>query len=138
MNKSKQDSWVQIARIYFDDDMKLSLNKVYGWCHWWIRSKWKCLWHEAIEELTEDWKLKKVKWRVKLEFYFYFKWRYLDSSNCAVIAKFCEDWMVENKIFAKDTNEIVDSILLKSCRIEPKERKLMEENFVDILVINVE
>lgn len=131
--KLKSGSTIEF-RIPIEDGMKFSLNKVWGWVHWGIRSKARNLWHEAVEIAISEYHLNPISQPVELTTNFYFKTRYLDCSNCSAMHKMIEDWMVENWIFANDTNDYIECIHLSSKKIENKTRWDMECDYVDIII----
>lgn len=130
--KSKWDEVV--FRIDIDEDLKFSLNKVWGWCHFSVRSRFRNNWHDVINELVDDKKIKPIKDYVVIGYKFFFKTRYLDSSNCSAMAKMIEDWLVEAWIFGWDTNDYVKGIYLESVKIDDKERKKMKNDYVIITI----
>ena len=135
-------------RLEFDDEMKMSLNKVWSWGPWtqWIRKKSADLWHEDIWQLLEEWKLPKINEKVDIFYTFYFStwdsgWkRQLDSSNCSAMAKMIEDALRYDKkkntkwILIEDTNDKVGWICLHSAEQTLQERKELETSYVDVSI----
>lgn len=135
-------------RIDFDDDMKLSLNKVWSWWPWtqWVRKKAADLWHDEIWEFLEDNKIPKIKEKVDMEFEFYFStwdsWmgRQLDSSNCAAMGKMIEDALKYDRkknpkgIIVDDTSAFVGWFKLHSVQLSLEERKKLETSYVEVRI----
>ena len=135
-------------KIEFDDDMKLSLNKVWSWGPWtqWVRKKASDLWHEDIWYFLEEEKIKPIKEKVDIYFKFYFStWdsggkRQLDSSNCSAMSKMIEDWLKYDKkknergILVDDTNDKVGWFCIHSAEMTLEERKLLETSYVDVSI----
>lgn len=119
-------------RIELDEDLKMSLNKIWWGVHWGVRSKFRNLWHYEAEKAIEDFKIKKIKVPIKIEYRFFFKTRYLDNSNCIIMCKAFEDGLVENWILEDDTNKFIRSIYIESVLMEQKERKKLENDYLII------
>lgn len=135
-------------KLDFDDDMKLSLNKVWSWWPWtqWVRKAAADLWHEDIWYFLEENKIKKITEKVDIFLTFYFStwdsWgkRQLDSSNCAAMGKMIEDALKYDKkknnkwILADDTNDKVGWFCVSSAELTLWERKLLETSYVDVSI----
>lgn len=135
-------------RIEFDNDMKLSVNKIWSW--WagtqWIRKKAADLWHSDIFYFLEEEKIQKIHEKVNVFFEFSFStwdnWgsRQLDSSNTAMMAKMVEDALKYDKkknpkwIIADDTNSQVGWVALHSIELPLKARKELETSYVDVSI----
>lgn len=146
--KHTHDSEILRFRLEFDDDMKLSLNKVWSWWPWtqWVRKKSSDLWHDEIFYFLEQNRIKPIKEKVDLYFEFYFStwdswWkRQLDSSNCSAIAKMIEDGLKYDKnknekwILLDDTNDKVWWFCLKSVQMTLSERRELETSYVNVSI----
>lgn len=141
----------EIIRFHldFDDDMKLSMNKVWSWGNWtqWLRKSAAELWHWDIERLLDDSKkITRIKEKVDIFFTLYFStgdsWgkRQLDSSNCSPIWKMIEDsFKYDSKknprgFIDDDTNDKVGWFCLRSAQMTLAERKLLETSYVEVSV----
>ena len=134
--------------VEFDDDMKLSLNKVWSWWPWtqWVRKASADLWHEDIFYFLEENKIKPIKEKVDIYMKFYFStWdsggkRQLDSSNCWAMAKMIEDSIRFHKtknpkgILIDDTNEQVGWFCLHSVEMSLAERKALDISRVEVSI----
>jgi hypothetical protein len=133
----------------FDDDMKMSLNKVWSWGNGtqWIRKAAANLWHWDITEMLDSWKkIPKIKEKVSIFLEFYFStgskwwWRQLDSSNCSALGKMIEDALKYDKeknpnwILADDTNAQVGWFCVHSIELPLKARKELETSYVDVSI----
>lgn len=125
----------QEIRIEIDEDLKFSLNKVWWGCHFSVRSRFRNNWHDEIENKSSH--IDKIEWICKLEFRFFFKTRYLDSSNCSAMAKMIEDGLVEHWVIKWDTNLHVQSVYLESVLLEPKAKKNLKSDYVIISIIPI-
>lgn len=127
---------MQVLNIEFEDDSKFSLNKV--WAGWrgsqWIRKNLADDWHYWTEKALEEQKIKPIKGRCILFFYFSFRKNMLDSSNCAPMAKAIEDAMDRYGIMPSDTNADVVGVYYQSVNKPISERKKMELNVVDVVI----
>lgn len=147
--KNEREDEIYRFKMDFDDDMKLSLNKVWSWWPWtqWIRKSAADLWHWDIENLLDSIpKLKIVKEKVDLFLTFYFStwdsWgkRQLDSSNCSAIWKMIEDsFKYDAKknprgFIVDDTNDKVGWFCLRSAQMTLAERKELETSFVEVSI----
>lgn len=145
--KEKREEIVSI-KLNFDDDMKLSLNKVWSGWPWtqWVRKKASDLWHEDIWYYLEDNKIKPIKEKVDIYFKFYFStwdswWkRQLDSSNCSAMAKMIEDWLRYHKdknpkwILKDDTNDKVWWFCIHSVEMWLWERRSLDASYVEVSI----
>ena len=111
---------------------KVSTNKIYSWVHWTKRKKIADYYHNLVKE--DCILLKQIEKKVTIEFKFYFKSRYLDSSNCSFMAKMLEDWLVWNWLLINDTNTYVWKFSIESIFITPVDRKKMEWDLVEIII----
>lgn len=143
------DGEIVRLKLDFDDDMKLSLNKVWSWWPWtqWVRKASADLWHEDIERLlTDNKKLPVITEKVDFFMTFYFStwesWgkRQLDSSNCSAMGKMVEDALKYDKkknpkgIIVDDTNDKVGWFCLRSSQMTLSERKLLETSYVEVSI----
>ena len=135
-------------QLVFDDEMKLSLNKV--WSGWpgtqWVRKSAATLWHDVLWEFLENKRIPKITEKVDIFFTFYFStwdsgWkRQLDSSNCSAMGKMIEDSLKYDKeknpkgILADDTNNFVGWFSLRSAEMSLSERKKLESSYVDVSI----
>jgi hypothetical protein len=92
-----------MIRIRFDNIIKVSSNKIYAGMHWRNRAKMKedyklLLYNDLI-------KIKPIKYKVSLNFKFYWKSKALDSSNCSYMAKMIEDCLVRKNINGKSKSK---------------------------------
>lgn len=111
---------------------KVSTNAIYAWIHWQKRKSIADWYHRLTKEDCE--KFYPIEWKVDLLFEFYFKTRYLDSSNCSFIWKMIEDSLVKNWLLKNDTNEFVWKVTFESILMDKKERKELEEDFIRITI----
>lgn len=132
----------------FDDDMKMSLNKVWSGWNWtqWIRKACATLWHDYLWSYLEENKIKPIKEKVDIFMDFYFStwdswWkRQLDSSNCSALAKIIEDSLRYHKtknpkwILVDDTNEQVGWFCLHSVQMTLSERKALDISRVEVSI----
>lgn len=123
-----------VFKIEFDKDMKFSLNKVWWGCHFSVRSKARNYWHDAIEECVKEKKIEPIDYQVEVDTIFFFKTRYLDSSNCSAMHKMVEDWLVKNNIFKDDTNKYIRRISLMSALLKEDIRKKFASDFVIVRI----
>jgi len=148
INKNTKPWEIVSFKLEFDDEMKLSLNKVWSWGPWtqWVRKASAELWHEDIWRFLEDHRIPKIKEKVDFFFTFYFStWnsggkRQLDSSNCSAMGKMIEDALKYDKkkntkwIIVDDTNDMVGWFSLKSAQMTLAERKLLETSYVEVSI----
>lgn len=127
---------MQILKIEFEDDAKFSLNKVWagGKGSQWLRKRLADDWHYWTEKALEEQKIKPIKGKCMLFFYFSFRKNMLDSSNCAPMAKAIEDSMDRYWIMPSDTNADVVGVFYQSVNKPLSVRKDMELNTVDIII----
>lgn len=111
---------------------KVSTNKIYSWIHWTKRKKITDYFHNLVKQDCQE--LKQVTEKVNLRFEFYFKSRYLDSSNCSFMWKCLEDWLVNNWLIKNDTNKYIKEVTYVSVVIDPKERKKLESDYIRIKI----
>lgn len=116
-------------------EYKKSLNSIYAWIHWTKRKKIADYWHFIT--LADIKQLEKIDYRIDIEFNFYFKSRMLDSSNCSFMAKMIEDSFVKNWLLEDDNPNYVRKVTYHTNLIEPKERKAMEWDRVEIIFYKV-
>ncbi len=121
-------------KIDLDEDLKMSLNKIWWGVHWWVRSKFRNDWHYAAELSIDEFNLKKIKVPIHIEYRFFFKTRYLDNSNCVIMCKAFEDWLVEAWILEDDTNKYIRSIYIESVLIDQKERKKLDNDYLIVTI----
>jgi len=148
-NKKTKIDWEIFAfKLDFDDDMKLSLNKVWSWWPWtqWVRKAAADLWHDDVWNFLEDRKIPKIKEKVDFYFTFYFStwdsgWkRQLDSSNCSAMGKMIEDALKYDAkknpkwIIVDDTNDKVGWFCLRSAQMTLADRKELEISYVEVSI----
>jgi len=122
-----------ILKYNIPKNYKLSTNAIYSWnLHWTKRKKIADFYHKISK--ADCMQLNKITKKVNIDFEFYFKSRYLDSSNCGFMAKMIEDWLVRNWLFSDDTNKYIGRISLNSIVIPTKTRKEMEWDYVRIII----
>lgn len=123
-------------RIDIDDDMKFSLNRIWAGWPWtqWIRKAKRDLWHEIISEKVDDDGIKKIPYKIMVDYIFYFKTRSLDCSNCSLMVKMVEDWLVESWILEDDTNKYIGKFSVEVPEIDTNVKKGMETDYVDIII----
>ena len=91
--------------------LKLSANLIYAGRHWAQRKKDADLYHQLIEEAVKKAKTTPIKeYPVNIIFYFYFKNRPLDPSNCFYLCKLAEDGLIRSGIIKDDGPQFVDFI----------------------------
>ena len=147
LKKVFDDEILRFRIIFDDDDMKLSLNKVWSGWPWtqWVRKKSADIWHEDLWQFFEDNKIPKIEEKINIFFEFYFStwsWmsRQLDSSNCSAMAKLIEDCLKYDKkknpkwIIVDDTSKFVGWLCLHSIDLPLNERKEMESSYVDVSI----
>lgn len=134
--------------IEFDDDMKLSLNKVWsgGPGTQWVRKAAADLWHDDLFYFLEENKIKPIKEKVDIYFKYYFStwdsWgkRQLDSSNCVAMSKMMEDALRFHKaknpkwILIDDTNIQVGWVNNLSVEMTLAERKALDISRVEVSI----
>lgn len=148
-DKNKIEWEIFRFKIEFDDDMKLSLNKVWSGWPWtqWVRKAAADLWHQDIENLLENSKkVPMITEKVDIFMTFYFStWdsggkRQLDSSNCSAMGKMIEDSFKYDKnknrkwFIVDDTNDKVWWFCLRSAQMTLAERKLLETSYVEVSI----
>ena len=111
---------------------KDSLNSIYSGIHWTKRREKANYWHNVTK--IDVMNLDKIDYRIELEFKFFFKSRMLDSSNCAFMWKMLEDSLVKNWLLEDDSPEYVANVKYESIIIDPKERKKMDWDKVEIII----
>jgi len=90
---------------------KVSLNACYAGIHWAKRKKLADLYHVAVKVALIQAKLPQIEeFPVDMTYEFTFKRNALDSSNCAFMAKMCEDALVANGYLPDDTPKYVRSV----------------------------
>ena len=148
INKCTSEREILNFTLEFDDEMKLSLNKVWSWGPWtqWVRKKAADLWHEDLFYFLEENKIKPIKEKVDIYFKYYFStwdsWgkRQLDSSNCGAMSKMIEDWLRYHKtknpkwILVDDTNAQVWWFCQHSIELWLTERKALESSYVEVSI----
>ena len=120
-------------RLKYDIPEKVSTNKIYSWMHWTKRKRIADIYHRLTTEVKT---LDQINEKVNIEIQFYFRTRYLDSSNCSFMWKMIEDSLVKNWLLKDDTNEFVWKFTVESIRIDKKERKLIKNDYLKIIITN--
>lgn len=95
--------------VDLDEDLKMSLNKIWWGVHWWVRSTFRNVWHEEIYDIAKRNNFHPISDLIHIEYVYRFKTRYLDTSNCAVMNKAIEDWLVEAWVLKDDTPQYITS-----------------------------
>lgn len=121
-----------ILRYDIPKQYKISTNKIYAWIHWTKRTKISNYFHDIVR--LDCLQLNKIKNKVNLEFEFYFKSRYLDSSNCSFMWKCLEDWLVEWWLFIDDSNKYIWKVSYHSIEIEKKQRRKLQNDYIRIII----
>ncbi len=119
--------------LIYDIPKKVSTNAIYSWVHWKKRKDLADIYHKLTEKVKT---LDKINEKVNIEIQFYFRTRYLDSSNCSYMWKMIEDSLVKNWLLKDDTNEYVWKFTVESMRIDKKERKLIKNDYLRIIITN--
>jgi hypothetical protein len=114
---------------------KLSTNKIYSWMDWRKRSNIADRYHRLTKDDCN--KLTKFDNKVSIDFQFYFKTRCFDSSNCSFIWKMIEDSLVKNKLITDDSNRYIWKVSYESIRLEWKERKEVQCDYVKIHIYEI-
>jgi len=144
-----EDKVILKFRLDFDEDMKLSMNKVWSGWPWtqWVRKKSADLWHEDITTYLESKRIKPINEKVDFFFEFAFctwgtwgRQRQLDSSNCSAMGKMIEDSLKYDKkknpkwIIQDDTAFYVWWFCLKTINLSLEERQNLESSYVDVYI----
>jgi len=137
LEKKRKESFLIQIVDYGEKDgskMKFSFNKIWsaGPGSQWMRKAKRELWHEEVWRILDDLNIKPFKNKVDITFEFFFKSRFLDSSNCAPMVKLIEDSLVENGVIKNDTNDLVGWLHIRSEQVEKKERALLENDYVRV------
>ena len=93
---------------------KISTNEIYAGKHWTKRSDHKKNYRDAYIQTLK--KLGEFKEQVDISFYFKFKSRALDSSNCGYMAKLLEDCLVKARVIENDSPKYVGWVSMKSSK----------------------
>jgi len=121
-----------ILKYNIPKEWKVSTNKIYAWVHWTKRKKISDYYHSLSRADCEL--LKQITKKVNLDFEFYFKSRYLDSSNCSFMWKCLEDWLVKNWLLKDDTNKYVWKVSYTSVLMDKEQRKQLESDYIRIII----
>jgi len=122
-----------ILKYNIPKQYKVSTNKIYSGVHRRKRKEIADFYH--LLPLADCKQLKQITKKVNLKFEFYFKSRYLDSSNTTFIWKCLEDWLVKWGLLKDDTNKYIWEVSYQSMQIDKKIRKEMREDYVRIIII---
>jgi len=117
--------------LKYDIPIKVSTNKIYSWMHWKQRNTIANMYHDLTNEVQI---YETFKEKVDIEILFYFRSKYLDSSNCSFMWKMIEDSLVKNKLLTDDTNTYVWKFTVESVLLDKKERKKIEKDYLRILI----
>lgn len=74
---------------------------------------------------------------IHIEYVYEFKTRYLDTSNCSVMNKAIEDWLVEAEVLKDDTPQYITSATTCVPIIPTKERRLMKYDRLTVTLYRV-
>lgn len=115
----------------------MSLDKIWGWVHWGIRSKFRNEWHDIINEIDDIGE--PIDCPVIVEYRFYFiHSRSIDSDNCSVMSKAILDALKNRGMIKDDSNRYVRSSILTPVFTTDKEKKVMRQenptDFVEIFI----
>jgi hypothetical protein len=111
---------------------KVSTNQIYSWIHWRKRKQIADWYHQLTKKDCKEFSTLLDK--VDISFKFYFRSRYLDSSNCSFMWKMIEDSLVKNKLIKDDSNMYIWCISYESMIISQKDRKKLNNDFVRIII----
>ena len=120
-----------VLKYKIPKEYKVSTNKIYAWIHFRTRKKYADYFHHISK--TDCQQLKQITKLTNLIFEFYFKSRYLDSSNCSFMGKCLEDWFVKNGLLIDDTNKYINQVTYRSVLLDKKTRKDLEWDYVRII-----
>jgi len=123
--------------IDLDEDLKMSLNKIWWGVHWWVRSTFRNIWHEEIYALVQKEEIKPINQMIHIEYVYKFKTRYLDTSNCSVMNKAIEDGLVEAEVLKDDTPQYICSATTCVPVIEPNDRRKMKYDNLTVTLYKV-
>jgi len=121
-----------ILRYNIPKQYKTSTNKIYSGIHWRKRKDIADFFH--LLPLPDCRLLKPITKKVNIKFEFYFKSRYLDSSNCSFMWKCLEDWLVKSWLIKDDTNKYIWEVSYQSILIDKKIRKEMIHDYVRLII----
>ena len=121
-----------ILRYDLPKQWKVSTNKIYAWVHYRTRQKIADYFHYLVKEDCKQ--LKQITKKVNLDFEFYFKSRYLDSSNCSFMWKCLEDWLVKNWLLKDDTNQYIWKVSYHSILMSKEARTELNGDYIRIII----
>lgn len=101
----------------------------------WIRKAQADDWHYSTDEATAAQGVRPIDKPCVLLFFYSFRKNMLDSSNCAAMSKMIEDSLTRSWILKTDTNAHVKGTFNSSIERPMSERKHMELNTVDIIIV---
>lgn len=133
---SEDDILLQFS-IDLDEDLKMSLNKIWWGVHWWVRSTFRNIWHEEIYALVKKEEIQPINQMIHIEYVYKFKTRYLDTSNCSVMNKAIEDWLVEAEVLKDDTPQYITSATTCVPVVEPNDRRKMKYDNLTVTLYKV-
>jgi hypothetical protein len=120
-----------ILTLRYDIPIKVSTNQIYSWMHRTQRKRIADMYHKLTKEVQQ---FETLTEKVDIEILFYFRSRYLDSSNCSFMWKMIEDSLVKNKLLSDDSNTYVWKFITESILLDKKERKKIEKDYLRILI----
>ena len=120
-----------------DSDLKMSLNKIWWWVHWGVRSTFRNIWHEEIYAIAKKEWFKMINDLIHIEYRYEFKTRYLDTSNCSVMNKAIEDWLVEAEVLHDDTPQYIESSTTIVPIMEKWDRKKMNYDRLTVTIFKL-
>lgn len=136
MNFSEDDILLEFT-IELDEDLKMSLNRIWGWVHWWTRSTFRNIWHEEIYALVQQNDIKPINDMIHIQYTYSFKTRYLDTSNCAVMNKAIEDGLVEAWVLKDDTPQFITSATTCVPIVDIASRRKMTRDILNVKIYRV-
>lgn len=124
-------------QVTLDEDLKMSLNKIWWGVHWWVRSTFRNIWHEEIYAIVQQNWIKPINEMIHIEYEYKFKTRYLDTSNCSVMNKAIEDWLVEAWVLKDDTPQYITSATTCVPIIQINDRRKMNYDILTVTIYSV-
>jgi len=123
--------------VELDADSKMSLNKIWWGVHWWVRSTFRNIWHEEIYSIVKNNNIQPINEMIHIQYEYKFKTRYLDTSNCAVMNKAIEDWLVEAWVLKDDTPQYITSATTCVPIVWINDRRKMRNDILTVTIYRV-